>query len=391
MSVVTTKIDLMPNSQQIGANIENLLKDFLSSLSFVLEDPVRIFPDDLSLMNSGSQHGLDLRWEIRFNQGGIRYTWFFESKGVGESDYLRTPPGGNKPFHIRLISDKLLQILSYSTLDYAGRGIDCWCLFAPYLKIDNADRNELDRIQAYLPLRLVIWDKDFLFSKLKHINPSLFQTIYTNDTNSETRSVDVSRSLINVIREYSVSRKFWNNIHRKYTSIRNDIVNRCKKELIFQSEILPPAQTPTASGHSPQRVTFYYFEFNGKKYYVEANILQQAIATPAEYSVVSPSPSPAMDEEEIGEISSDTVPSEESNLDSVRNVFVNSICRDTGRSLHTEFADLLNDVNNPFLHIQIKHKIPTFVEKIFFELIHDGSYFGCDDKPVYFESIKDFI
>lgn len=385
----------MPNvqsSQQIGTNIEVLLKDFLSSLSFVLEEPVRIFPDDLRLMNSGSQHGLDLKWEMRFNQGGIRYTWYFESKGVGETEYLHTTPGGHKPFHIKLISDKLLQVLSYSTLNYADRGIDCWCLFAPYIKLDTDDRGELDRIQAYLPFRLLVWDKDFLFPKLKHINPSLFQRIYTHDSNSGVPSTDAIKLLINSIREHSVSGKFWNNIHRKYTSIRNDIVDRCKKELILQSEILPPSQTSTSSSQSLLRITSYYFEFSSRKYYVDANILQQAIATPTTHLIDSPSPSPAMDEEEIdSETSSESVSSEDTNLDSVRSVFINAICRETNRSLHTELADLLNNTNNPFLHIQIKHKIPTFIEKIFFEVIHDGSYFGCEDKPVYFESIKDYI
>lgn len=381
-----------PTSQEIGANVENLLKQFLTGLSFSIENPVRVFPDDITLMNSGSQHGLDLRWEVRFNQGGIRYTWYFESKGVGETEYLRTTPGGDQPFHIRLISDKLLQVLSYNILNYANRGVDCWCLFAPYIKLDADDRNELERLQAYLPFRLVIWDKDYLFPKLKHISPQLFQTIYSRDVNDVTPSIDVTKSVTIMIREHSVSGKFWNNVHKRYSAIRNDIVDRCKQEIILQSEIPPPAQDPTSQSHSPVRVTLYYFEFKSKKYYVDVSILQQAVAIADAQAVDAPSPSPALDESETGGvIVSSPVISESTNLDSVRNVFINAICRETQKSLHDEFAELLRDVNNPFLHIQIKHKIPTFVEKIFFEVIHDGTYFGCEDKPVYFESLKDFI
>jgi len=123
------------NSAKIGQRIESDLKDYLELMS-VNKANIGILNNDLRLMKAGKQSGLDLNWDLSFNLSGMQYRWFFEAKGEGFTEYKNSFKHVN--FKIGLISDKLLQLIGRSDLD-----IDCWCLFAPYIKLDGNDKREL--------------------------------------------------------------------------------------------------------------------------------------------------------------------------------------------------------------------------------------------------------
>lgn len=363
----------MPQSHKIGRKVEEFLKQFLNELVFEIDDPPRIISDDLRLMSSGEQHGLDLNWEIRFNQGAIQYKWFFEAKGKGYSKYLDKKTWRHETYKLSIISDKLLQALSYYGLD-----IDCWCLFAPYLKLDEADKKELSKIQEFLPFKLVVWDKDFLFHRLRSINVDLFKVIYPKEAVSRRVPGEFTKiKTINSIRDLSIFGRFWNALHRRYWVIRNDIKQKCKTKIIFQCEFQESRDQETdARIHTKQ----FYFLYLRDKYFIDKAYLDQA--TQEEVTkTITVSGDEVIDNRRL----------EEANREAIRLVFVNSIKENTQETLSENIQDLLDGDDIPFMQVEIKHKISDYAETIPFELLNSSTYFGCsEDKPIYFGSVKDY-
>jgi len=346
-------------SEEIGYQVEGLLKSFLERIGMVIpaslpsgvESGPIIIPEDLRLMNSGSQHGLDLNWIIKFSNQGNEYTWYFEAKGFGFTKYFNNRNKKHEAFHINLISDKLLQSLSFHAMD-----IDCWCLFAPYIKLDEGDITELDNINEYLPFKLVFWDKDFLFSRLKSIDNELFQAIYPQDTLTTLSVVDPSliNNLVAKIKNKSVEGRFWNLVHKRYSAIKREIVERCQLDLVFES--VPAAQTNDGNDIPRETNTSHYFLYKNAKYITSESDLSNA-----------------------------------DDIEGIKRLLANAK-DETNSPLITQFQTFLNIDDNPYLSIEVKHRSGNFRGRLAFNLLTSSTNLGCtQDKPVLFKVIDENI
>jgi hypothetical protein len=226
---------------------------------------------------------------------------------------------------------------------------------------------------------------------MKFINKDLHNEIYIRDiVSSPPNAGNHLQSFVNKARENSVAGRFWNEVHRKYWLIRSDISSRCRKELIFQSTTPPPDFTPEET--PLPRDKSYFFIFENQQYNINSQFLPNENPRSQSHSTSSPSitsaesiqPSPSTTP---GNIALPTV-----DLDSVRAIFANALCTATNTTLEQKFKGFLDQNDNPFLHLQVKHKVPDFWDKIPMEIVNSATYFNCvNDKPVYFESVKDFV
>jgi len=344
----------MSNSVRIGRDIENYLKDYLRRLSIWPKNGnFRLIENDLRLMKSGKQEGLDINWSISFDFLGTEYKWFFEAKGKGKSKHQKS--GEYTNFHINIIADKLLQLIGRSDLD-----IDCWCLFAPYLRLDDNDKRLLKNIENYLPFRLLIWDKNYLPRSLWTVSENLFKEIYPRRRRYPAKN-DLDK-YINDIKRECIKGRFIKNIHKRFLFIKQDLKTKCEREIILCKELVS-----TKSLSQDIRHFNYFLEFQGVKFYIEKKYLQKAITDKENLEV----------KEQIAKALK---------TENLINIFSYSKNKDN-ITLYEEIKKYLSDDDIPFAKFIVRHKFKEFREIDFIKL-NSSSYFGVgNNKDILFENI----
>ncbi len=343
------------SSARIGQRIESDLKNYLELMS-VNKTDIKIFSNDLRLMKSGKQSGLDLNWDLSFNLSGTQYHWFFEAKGEGFTKYINSGKHGN--FKIGLIADKLLQLIGRSDLD-----VDCWCLFAPYVKLDGNDKNELENIGMHLPFKLVIWDKNTLTAHLGSLSSNLFKKTYFK---AKRRSYKIELDqVINEIKSNSIQGRFQKNIHRNFFILKNDLKNKCERTIIFCKE-------PIKEKANKELIYIdkYFFEYQKAKYYVERSILNEV-------------------NNDLESLTIGTNIFKEPKVDKLKKVLCES--KNNGMSLFDDLKKLVSDKGAPFIKITFLKKINEF-PILDFVKINSSAHFGVmGNKDILFEKIEDYL
>jgi len=361
-------------SQEIGSRTEKLLKEYLQELSF---HDFGIIPRNLSLMKSGTQYGFDLSWSICFSQEGTQFKWFFEAKSRGMTKYKDT--GKTDVFKLSYISDKLLQVLSSWSYE-----IDCWCLFIPYLRLDERDRKEIKELQKIFPFNLIIWDKQFCESVMQ-LTPDFYRTLYPEEDRkvANKKQVRIFRNdlLLNFKRD-SMYGKFLKKIHKEYSHIRADIEQKCRKEMFFSKKI-------EAVRHKDQTryISRFYFIVDKIKFYIDKSYLDEAIGNPKNIAPkmldidrVETYPSPP-----VREVNVDKVIEHEILL-----LILKKALDKNKRSLFRYFKELVNEKDVIFLYVSVKHKYPDY-NMLSFLRVDSALYFDCsEEKPVIFDHTKDY-
>lgn len=335
--------------EEIGQEVENHLENFLQSIGLTARlsssNPtqpasIEVISEDLRLMNRGEQYGLDASWVIHFSDRGKTFNWYFEAKGHGFTDYINKPRSKHKPFHIKLIADKLLKSLTLHSKD-----IHCWCLFAPYISCDEGDLNELRDLAEYFPFKLIIWDKNFLYKFLPSINPNLFSTLYFLDGQVSGDPSDIN-SLKEFVKASSHEGFFWNTIQKEYSVIKRSIVNRCKKKIIFESSTEQIAQEDQSIPRSFN--TTYKFIYESEEFVISTDDLSGATT-----------------------------------IEGVKRLFAGAI-NDQSVSLSNKLKDFLEVDENLYLQIILEHRSGDYRNTIPFYEIHSGTNFGSTkDKPAF--------
>lgn len=345
----------MPSSVQTGKNIENYLRKYLRQLSLYPQDGnFRLIEEDLRLMKSGKQGGLDINWDIRFDLFGVQYKWFFEAKGIGITKYKNKNQYTN--FQIKLIADKLLQLLGRIDLD-----IDCWCLFAPYLRLDENDKNLLRNLELHLPFRLLVWDGYYLPGNIYVASKKLFKAIYpnTNKGNLNKRSID---DYVVGIKKECIRGRFTKNIHERYLFLKQGLRRRCERKIILCKE-------PVINKKQPHVTTDYeyFLEVQGVKYSIQKAVLEKSIKD--------------TENTKIGKLVIKT-PKKENLLE----IFKKAKNKDR-KSLFNEIKNYLSKRDTPFAKFVVLHKYKDFKELDFIKL-NSSSYFGGENnKDILFENI----
>jgi len=361
-------------SQGIGSGIEKLLKEYLQELSF---HNFGIMSKNLSLMKSGRQSGLDLSWSVCFSQESTQFKWFFEAKGKGLTKYGET--GKTDSFNLSYISDKLLQVLSSWSYE-----IDCWCLFIPYLRLDERDRKEIKEFQKIFPFNLIIWDKQFCDSVMQ-LTPSFYHTLYYKDCRkaANKKQVRISRNdLLLTLKRDSMYGIFLKKIHKEYSHIRADIERKCRKEMFFLKQI-----EEVRHKDRTQYISRFYFLVDKIKFYIDKSYLDKAIRNPKDIAPkmldidrVEAYPSRPIREVNVDEAIEHTIL-----LRILRNAFDKN-----ERSLFEYFKELVNEKDVIFLYVSVKHKYPDY-NMLSFLRVDSALYFECsEEKPVIFDHAKDY-
>ncbi len=330
----------MPNRselpERIGQEVENQLSNLLGSMSLAI-DKTDIIPEDLRLMNRGEQYGLDVNWVIHFSDMGKNFNWYFEAKGHGFSEYKRN--SRHMAFHIKLIADKLLKSLTLHSRD-----IHCWCLFIPYISCDEGDLIEIKQLEEYFPFKLVIWDKNFLYQKLPHINKELFESLYFLDQVTSDENPQIRELIKNNIKISSYEGLFWNKVQKQYFSIRRSILDDCKKRMIFDSEQKYVFSEKREIPRSFE--TKYKFIFEDDEFIANQEDLSNA-----------------------------------SNIEGVKKLFAGAI-NTQSVSLISKLKDFLDKEENPYLQITLEHRSGEYRNFIPYFEINSSTNFGCTvDKP----------
>lgn len=311
-------------SARIGKRIESDLKDYLELMSVNKAD-IRIFNNDLRLMKAGKQSGLDLNWDLSFNLSGTQYRWFFEAKGEGFTKYKNGATHEN--FRIGLIADKLLQLIGRSDLD-----IDCWCLFAPYVKLDGNDKRELENIGLHLPFRLVIWDKSILSIHLGSLSASLFKKTYSKAKN-RSHKIELEQ-IVNEIKSNSIQGRFQKNIHRNFYILKSDLKNKCERVIIFCKE-----PVKKIIGQKVITIDKYFFEYQKAKYFIEKSILEEV-------------------DNDLENLIIGTNTFKEPKIDKLKKVLCEST--NNGTSLFNDLKTLISDKGAPFIKILFLKRLMNF-------------------------------
>ncbi|NQV12851.1 MAG: hypothetical protein HQ530_00925 [Parcubacteria group bacterium] len=342
----------MSSPVKTGQDIERYLKDYLRQLSI---SPKRfsIIEKDLRIMKAGSQGGLDINWKINFDLYGLEYRWFLEAKGTGKKQYKKT--GRYKNFQMNIIADKLLQLLGRSDLN-----IDCWCLFAPYLRLDENDDSVLRSLEYYLPFKLIIWDKNYLYKRIWSISESLFKKIYF--TKRKYPAKGVIDPYIADIKRDCIAGRFIMNINKNYYFIKQELKDKCERQIILCKELSKrPKQPKTSESYK------HFFEFQGVKYFIDEKELKKVL-----------------NDFEISGSGRESVKSFKK--DNLINVFNNATSGED-RSLYQEIRGYLLDDDLPFAKFVVIHKLEEFKEVDFIKL-NSSSYFGVENnKDILFENI----
>ncbi len=354
----------MPKSStKIGKKIEAQLKEYLEKLA-IIPKSFLFFNKDLRLMKSGKQSGIDLNWDLNFNLGGTDYKWYFESKGRGRSEYRTNKQYQN--FTLSLISDKLLQLLGRADLN-----IDCWCLFAPYIRLDESNKREIEHIQKHLSFKLCIWDKDFLFPRIKVVHPGLFHTIYSrhhikeSKGASKTAVIDLDNYVWEIITD-SIEGYFLKKIHERYRVLKRDVETKCNREMLFSKN---PAKG-------------YFFQYQGANYYIHEKHLTKAIR---DVEVISLKRYLG----DIKDISVRNMVGGNFKIKNLINIFDNALCEK--RSLYRMLRDYLNDPEIPFARICVVFKISDFANLSFSKLDSSIHFGTTENKNLLFKRDNRYI
>ncbi len=303
-------------------------------------------------MKSGSQGGLDLNWDISFSLSGVSYKWFFEAKGKGFEKYKRD--GAHENFQISLISDKLLQLIGRSDLN-----IDCWCLFAPYIRLDGGDRRELESIGRHLPFHLVIWDKNILPVHLGSCAPMLFKKIYSK-AKKYPQKIELNQ-VVSEIKSSSIKGRFQRNIHRHFYILRDEFQSKCERTIIFCKE---PQKGPRSTTDK------YFFEFQRTKYYVRRSVLEE-VNSDLETTNIG---TRAFSEPKIEKL-----------------IAALGEARSGGNNLFEALKNLLKDKSAPFVRVAFLKKLKGF-DNLDFIKINSSSFFGVvGNKDILFETFEDYL
>lgn len=361
-------------SQGIGSRTEELLKEYLQGLSFY---DFGIMSKNLSLMKSGRQYGFDLSWSICFSQEGTQFKWFFEAKGRGLTKYRKT--GKTDVFKLSYISDKLLQVLSSWSYE-----IDCWCLFIPYLRLDERDRKEIKELQKIFPFNLIIWDKQFCDSAMQ-LTPDFYRTLYPREGRkvANKKQVRISRNdLLLTLKRDSMYGIFLKKIHKEYSHIRADIERKCRKEMFFSKQI-----EEVRHKDQTQYISRFYFLVDNIKFYIDRSYLDKAIRNPKDIA------SKMLDIDRVEAYPSR--PIREVNVDeaiehTILLLILKKAVDKNERSLFEYFNELVNEKDVIFLYVSVKHKYPDY-SMLSFLRMDSALYFDCsEEKPVIFDHTKDY-
>lgn len=343
------------SSAKIGQRIEADLKDYLELIS-ADKAHIDIFSEDLRLMKSGKQSGLDLNWDLSFNLSGAQYRWFFEAKGEGFTKYRNGAKHEN--FKIGLIADKLLQLIGRSDLD-----IDCWCLFAPYIKLDGNDKRELENIGLHLPFKLVIWDKSILSIYLGSLAPRLFKKTYSKAKKC-CRRIGLGQ-VVSEIKSNSIRGRFQKHIHRNFYILKNDLKNKCERIIIFCKEPIEEKED-----NKTIVIDKYFFEYQKAKYFIEKSILDKV-------------------NNDLENLTVGTNTFKEPKIDNLKKVLYES--KNNGISLFDDLKILVSDKEIPFIKILFLKKIDEF-PNLDFVKINSSTHFGViGNKDILFEKIEDHL
>lgn len=336
--------------EEIGQDVENHLESFLQSIGLATRSlsanptqssEIEVIADDLRLMNRGEQYGLDASWVIHFSDKGKTFNWYFEAKGHGFTDYKNKPRSKHKPFHIKLVAEKLLKALTLHSKD-----IHCWCLFAPYISCDEGDLNELRDLAEYLPFKLIVWDKNFLYKYLPSINKDLFSTLYFLEQSTSTIDQNTADYLKELVKTNSHEGLFWNTVQKQYYVIRRSIVNRCKKKIIFDSSTEYVSQEDEVIPRSFN--TTYKFIYESDEFVTSSDDLSRATS-----------------------------------IEGVKRLFAGALNNES-ISLSNKLKDFFDDDNNPYLQIILEHRSGDYRKCIPFYEIHSSTNFGSNkDKPTF--------
>ena len=361
-------------SQGIGSRTEKLLKEYLQELSF---HDFGIISKNLSLMKSGRQYGFDLSWSICFSHEGTQFKWFFEAKGRGLTKYRKT--GKTDVFKLSYISDKLLQVLSSWSYE-----IDCWCLFIPYLRLDERDRKEINELQKIFPFNLIIWDKQFCDSAMQ-LTPDFYRTLYPREGRKVANKKQVRIFRNNLLLDFkrdSIYGKFLKKIHKEYSHIRADIEQKCRKEMFFSKQI-----EEVRHKDQTQLISRFYFLVDRIRFYIDKSYLDKAIGNPKD---IAPK---MLDIDRV-----ETYPSQpvrEVNVDraiehTISLLILKKALDKNKRSLFKYFKELVNEKDVIFLYVSVKHKYPDY-DMLSFLRIDSALYFDCsEEKPVIFDHTEDY-
>jgi len=173
-------------TKQKGSLEELFLKQFLPNLGF---------RGIVSRNKSGKQFGFDIGWDIMSE----KVIWHFESKGN----------------HSRKSINIIGEISKKLTESIAGHGTDfhCWCLFLPYIEIDENERQQIRNLEKlYLfPYKIVVWDKNFLKNNSLFLKNILIQP-------------NIERDLKKLIKSSSSEGLFRNRLFKKVIIQRKTLV-----------------------------------------------------------------------------------------------------------------------------------------------------------------------
>ena len=336
--------------EEIGQDVENHLENFLQSIGIATRSlspnptqlaEIEVITEDLRLMNRGEQYGLDASWVVHFSDKGKTFNWYFEAKGHGFTDYKNKPRSKHKPFHIKLVAEKLLKALTLHSKD-----VHCWCLFAPYISCDEGDLNELRDLAEYLPFKLIIWDKNFLYKYLPSINSDLFSTLYFLEQSAPSADQNLASFLKEIVKTHSHEGLFWNTVQKQYSVIRRSIVNKCKKKIVFDSstEYVPQEEEIIPRSFS----TTYKFIYESDEFVTNTTDLSGATT-----------------------------------IEGVKRLFAGAL-NSSSVSLSSKLKEFFDDDDNPYLQIVLEHRCGGYRNSIPFYEIHSSTNFGSSkDKPAF--------
>lgn len=217
------------------------------------------------------------------------------------------------------------------------------------------------------------------------LTPDFYRTLYPGEGRkvANKKQVRIFRNnlLLNFKRD-SIYGKFLKKIHKKYSHIRADIEQKCRKEMFFSKQI-----EKVRHKDQTQHISRFYFLVDRIRFYIDKSYLDKAIGNPKD---IAPK---MLDIDRV-----ETYPSQpvrEVNVDraiehTILLLILKKALDKNKRSLFKYFKELVNEKDVIFLYVSVKHKYPDY-NMLSFLRIDSALYFDCsEEKPVIFDHTEDY-